>query len=31
VKLLDRAEDAGVHRDFDEARDLLGEAIAKLV
>jgi hypothetical protein len=31
VLLLDRAEDAGVHRDFAEARKLLDEAASKLV
>jgi hypothetical protein len=30
VSLLDRAEDAGVHRDFVEARRLLDEALSKL-
>lgn len=30
VRLLDGAEDAGVHRDFAEARGLLDQAIAKL-
>ena len=30
VQLLDRAEDAGVHRDFAEARQLLDEAASKL-
>jgi hypothetical protein len=30
VSLLDRAEDAGVHRDFVEARRILDEALRKL-
>jgi hypothetical protein len=30
VSALDRAEDAGVHREFAASRKLLGEAIAKL-
>ena len=30
VALLDRAEDAAVRREFDAARRLIGEAVAKL-
>jgi hypothetical protein len=30
IRLLDRVEDAGVHREFDKARALLAEARAKL-
>jgi hypothetical protein len=30
VRLLDRAEEAGVHREFAEARKLLDEAASKL-
>jgi hypothetical protein len=30
VSVLDRAEDAGIRREFDSARRLVGEAIAKL-
>jgi hypothetical protein len=30
VRLLDRAEQAGVHREFAEARELLDEAASKL-
>ena len=30
IRLLDGAEDAGVHRDFDQARGLVDQAIAKL-
>jgi hypothetical protein len=30
VAILDRAEDAGIRREFDAARRLVGEALAKL-
>src|SRR6202140_1263648 len=30
VSVLDRAEDGGIRREFDSARRLVGEAIAKL-
>lgn len=30
VSLLERAEDAGVHREFETARKLLDEAVSKL-